>query len=480
MTRTGALTARIVVVAALAAALLLNLGGSAFAAVNSAGSAEDQMTSLINVERRSRGLQPLAPNVQLTGVARGWTPKMVSAGKLSHNPNLGKQVSGAWARLGENVGVAHPGGGEVAESIVNRLHKAFMNSPGHRANVLGDYTQIGLGAVWSNGSLWITVVFSKGGETRPNAAIGEAINVSKRVFADAGASGRPADFVVLGRAEVFADTLGGAGLAADRAPVLYTNGPTGVDPDPALHSATAAEIDRVLGGRGTVYLLGGTGAVSARVERELASAGYSVRRLRGASRVETSVRIAEEILKVHGPAKQILVARADDWPDAVTGGAYAAATRSPLVLTGQDKLHPAAAKFISARSGAKTYALGGTAALSDKVVAAARATRISGKDRAGTSVAIAEKLWGRTKASAGDRFSVVPGYAGDAWAYALAAAPWSAANTGPQLLVSDQVPPAVADYLKRLGYSGKVSGDVLAASPVPGPVRDQARRLLGN
>src|SRR5690606_23100791 len=122
-----------------------------------------------------------------------------------------------------------------------------------------------------------------------------------------------------------------------------------------------------------------------------------------------------------------------------------------------------AAKFISARSGAKTYALGGTAALSDKVVAAARATRISGKDRAGTSVAIAEKLWGRTKASAGDRFSVVPGYAGEAWAYALAAAPWSAANPGPQVLVSDQVPPAVPDYLTRLGYSGKVSGDVLAA-----------------
>ena len=405
---------------------------------------------------------------------------MVSAGKLSHNPNKSKQVGDGWARLGENVGVAHPGGGEAAESIIKRLHQAFMNSAGHRANILGDYNQIGLGAVWSNGSLWITVVFMKGGEARPNAAVGEAVAVSKKVFATAGASGRRAQFVVLGRAEVFADTLGGAGLAADSAPLLFTNGPTKVDPDPALHSATAAEIDRVLGGRGTVYLLGGVGAVSARVERELAAAGYGVRRLSGASRVETSVRIAEEIVKVHGPASRILVARADDWPDAVTGGAYAAATRSPLVLTGRDQLHPAAAKFISARSGAKTYALGGTAALADKVVSAARATRIYGKDRAGTSVAIAEKLWGRTKATMGDRFSVVPGYSGDAWAYALAAAPWSAANAGPQLLVSDQVPPAVSDYLQRLGYSGKVSGDLLAATEVPNGVRDHTRRLLGN
>jgi uncharacterized protein YkwD len=475
MTR-SAVAARLSLVALLAAALLVTFAVAASA--QSAGSAEDRMTSLINAERRSAGLRPLSTNVQLTGVARGWTPTMVRAGKLSHNPNLASQVTGSWTRLGENVGVARPGTNESADAMVDRLHRAFMASPGHRANVLGDYEQVGLGAIWDRGALWITVNFMKGGETRPNASVGEAASMSRRVFADAGASGRRAEYAVLGRAEVFADALGGSGLAADRGPMLFTNGPTDIDRDPALHSAALAEIDRVLGGRGTVYLLGGTGAVSARVERELAAAGYTPRRLSGPSRVETAVRVAEEIVRVHGAPKRVLVARADDWPDAVTGGAYAAAARIPLVLTGRDDLHPATARFLAAHGGAEKVALGGGAALSDRVVGAANARRVSGADRAATAVAVAEQLWGRTAAKPGDRFAMAPGWTGDAWSYALAMAPWSAAFTGPQLLVSDQLPPAVDSYLRRLGYSGSTKGDVLAASAVPAAVRDQVVRLL--
>jgi uncharacterized protein YkwD len=476
MTRSSAV-ARLSLVGLLAATMLVLLAAAASA--QSAGTAEEQMASSINAERRAAGLRPLSTNVQLTGVARGWTPSMVRANALSHNPNLASQVTGSWTRLGENVGVARPGSNETAQAMTERLHRAFMASPGHRANVLGDFEQVGLGAVWNNGTLWITVNFMKGGETRPNAPVAEATSVSRQVFAAAGASGRRAEFAVLGRAEVFADALGGAGLAGRKAPVLFTNGPTGADPDPSLHSAALAEIDRVLGGRGTVYLLGGTSAVSARVERELAAAGYTPRRLAGSSRVETSVRVAEEIVRVHGAPQRILVARADDWPDAVTGGAYAAASGSPLILSGRDSLHPAAARFLAAHGNAQPFALGGRAALADEVVSAARARRVSGPDRAATAVAVAEQLWGRTSASSGDRFAMAPGYSGSDWSYALAMAPWSAANNGPQLLVSDQVPPAVRDYLGRLGYNGSVKGDVFSASPVSAPVRDAVRQLVG-
>lgn len=469
---------RAALVALLAGTVLILLGTAASASVRSPGAAEEQMAGLINADRRAKGLPNLSMNVQLTGVARAWTPTMAKANKISHNPNMARAVAGSWTRLGENVGVSRPGG-DTPEAQVKRLHAAFMNSPAHKANVLGDFTQIGIGTQFtSDGSMWVTVMFMKGGESRPNAAVAESTSLSRKVFAAASASGRRADYVVLGRAEVFADALGGAGLAGKRAPVLFTNGPTTDDPDPALHSAAAGEIDRILGGRGTVYLLGGTGAVSARAERELAGAGYSVKRLSGPSRIETSVRVAEEIVRVHGAPKHILIARAEDWPDAVTGGAYAAATGSPLVLTGRDSLHGATKRFLDANRGAAAIALGGSAALSDATVRDAKATRIAGRDRAGTAVAVAQQLWGRTSASSGDRFGMAPGYAGDAWAYALAMAPWSAANSGPQLLVSHEVPAAVSDYLQGLGYRGNVKGDVFSASSVPQSVRDQARRLV--
>jgi hypothetical protein len=57
-------------------------------------------------------------------------------------------------------------------------------------------------------------------------------------------------------------------------------------------------------------------------------------------------------------------------------------------------------------------------------------------------------------------------------------APWSAVNTGPQLLVGNDVPGPVRDYLQGLGYSGAVSGDVFSASSVPQSIRDSVRALV--
>jgi hypothetical protein len=87
-------------------------------------------------------------------------------------------------------------------------------------------------------------------------------------------------------------------------------------------------------------------------------------------------------------------------------------------------------------------------------------------------------MWGRTAASPGDTYTTAPGYGTEAWAYALALAPWSAVHSGPQLLVSADVPPSVSDYLGGLGYSGDVQGGVKAASAVPQPVSDTLRRLV--
>jgi hypothetical protein len=119
---------------------------------------ESEALGLLNQSRASSGLPPLTFDPAAANVARAWAQGMASSGVLAHNPNLvnevNAQVTNQWSRLGENVGYA---------GSVSTLHTAFMNSAGHRANILGDYNRVGIGfAQGSNGQLWETVVFLKG------------------------------------------------------------------------------------------------------------------------------------------------------------------------------------------------------------------------------------------------------------------------------------------------------------------------------
>ena len=127
---------------------------SAGVAAVTPGAAEAQFLDLLNQTRGSRG--GLALNGGLSSQARGWSGHMADAGYLSHDPNLGaatSQVVPNWTRAGENVGLG---------TTVQGLHNAFYNSSGHRANMLGDYNQVGIGVVQRGSQLWVTFRFAKG------------------------------------------------------------------------------------------------------------------------------------------------------------------------------------------------------------------------------------------------------------------------------------------------------------------------------
>jgi hypothetical protein len=115
--------------------------------------AEARFLELINADRAANGLAPLSYRLDVVPVARGWTDRMVAEQRLYHNPSMSSQMPGDWISIGENVGY---GGG------VERLHTAFMNSPGHRANVLGDFHSAGIGvSTDGKGTMWVTVNFIK-------------------------------------------------------------------------------------------------------------------------------------------------------------------------------------------------------------------------------------------------------------------------------------------------------------------------------
>lgn len=94
-----------------------------------------------------------------------------------------------------------------------------------------------------------------------------------------------------------------------------------------------------------VYLLGGDVALSSLLDDQLAEEDWCTTRLSGATRVETAAAIAREMGLSGG---SVLVARADDWADAATGGAWAAAEGIPVLLTGTHELHGSTAEELRA------------------------------------------------------------------------------------------------------------------------------------
>jgi len=119
---------------------------------------EGEFLAKINASRANAGLAPLAVKGSLTSYARSHTAGMMDAGKIYHSTSaqLGAAGGTGWDRMGENVGR-----GQTPSS----LHEAFMNSSGHRANILGDFNYVGIGTGTKDGYLYVTVIFMKKGSS---------------------------------------------------------------------------------------------------------------------------------------------------------------------------------------------------------------------------------------------------------------------------------------------------------------------------
>lgn len=106
----------------------------------------------INAARLNIGALKLKLDPELSKAARKHTREMWVADSLHHTPSdkLRHRVTN-WTILGENVGV----GGTVSS-----LHTAFMNSQGHKDNILhAAYRHVGIGVAQKNGRMWVTVIF---------------------------------------------------------------------------------------------------------------------------------------------------------------------------------------------------------------------------------------------------------------------------------------------------------------------------------
>lgn len=167
--------AALITTAALSVALSISSDASA-TTVESAASAGDStcwnyktsersFAKKNNGARSEIGVGKLSLDPELSRVALKHTKEIVKVASSPFDGNdifhstatqLRNRVTGDWTLLGENVGV----GGTVAT-----LHDAFMNSPMHRANMLNPtFKHIGVGVVKKDETLFVTVMFSAGGD----------------------------------------------------------------------------------------------------------------------------------------------------------------------------------------------------------------------------------------------------------------------------------------------------------------------------
>jgi len=259
--------------------------------------------------------------------------------------------------------------------------------------------------------------------------------------------------VVLASATTFADALAGSALAAD-GPMLLT--------DPARRDAVNAEINRILPAGGRIYVLGGRNAVA----DELIPAGYDVVRLAGPSRVETAIEVAKHVRALYGPGDgTVLLARAYGqgsaaFADSLTVGGYAAARRSPLLLTSTDMLHHELPAVLGEFAPSRTVLLGGTAALSPAVEGSVpRPVRVAGSARDVTATAIAGTLWA---SAASEHRIVIDGYDPNAFHWGLPLAGFAADTATPLLITADGVLPSSTSDAVRT-----TTGDTLLVGAFP-------------
>jgi uncharacterized protein YkwD len=132
--------------AALAIALLPATSASAAAPSTSCtsqsqSSLQRQLLSEVNAARKRAGKRPLQESSGLNKIAIAWSGKMAAAEEMSHNPKLRAQLPKGWRNFGENVAYGY---------TADRVTKAWLDSPGHRANILGDFNRIGIGVACSS------------------------------------------------------------------------------------------------------------------------------------------------------------------------------------------------------------------------------------------------------------------------------------------------------------------------------------------
>jgi uncharacterized protein YkwD len=122
------------------------------------GSDAAKILGLVNQERAKVGCSPLHADSSLNSLAQSFSDEMAARGFFDHTDPDGNTP---WDRA-DKAGVKNLGGENIAQGQADAqaVMDAWMNSAGHRANILNcDYTRLGVGVHYGSGGPWWTQDF---------------------------------------------------------------------------------------------------------------------------------------------------------------------------------------------------------------------------------------------------------------------------------------------------------------------------------
>ncbi|WP_420077075.1 CAP domain-containing protein [Streptomyces sp. JL3001] len=126
--------------------------------VSAESAAAAEVLRLVNEERAQVGCSPVAANSALTGLAQDFSEAMADLGFFDHTDPGG---ASPWDRAAK-AGITDLGGENIARGQADAaaVMEAWMNSPGHKANILNcDFKTLGVGVHIGAGGPWWTQDF---------------------------------------------------------------------------------------------------------------------------------------------------------------------------------------------------------------------------------------------------------------------------------------------------------------------------------
>lgn len=243
----------------------------------------------------------------------------------------------------------------------------------------------------------------------------------------------------------YADALaGGPAAARQGGPVLLVRR-DGIPP------AAQKELARLR--PSTIYVLGGTGAISAATAQKLRSYSGSVVRLSGSDRYGTATAVSR---RGWSSAPSVFLSSGAGFADALSGGAAAAHLNVPLLLTQPTRLTSVTRTELARLRPSRVYVLGGTGAVSNAVISSVRSalpsasvSRLAGADRYGTSAQVARTIW---SSGASSMFFAT----GLNFADALSGTPAAQVNGAPLLLTKQTCLPSTV-YSVRAAFAPRTT-----------------------
>jgi len=126
--------------------------------VSTEAAAGAEVLRLVNVERAKVGCSPVAANSALSELAEAFSKAMADQDFFDHTDPSGATP---WDRAAL-AGITSLGGENIARGQADpaAVMEAWMNSPGHKANILNcDFKTLGVGVVFGSGGPWWTQDF---------------------------------------------------------------------------------------------------------------------------------------------------------------------------------------------------------------------------------------------------------------------------------------------------------------------------------